>query len=598
MPLKIEDYALIGDTQTAALVGKDGSIDWLCLPRFDSGACFAALLGDSSNGRWLLAPKEKVRKVTRRYEPDSLVLVTEFETAHGAVEVIDCMTPRDVIPDLVRMVRGVRGEVEMTMELVIRFGYGAIVPWVSCRNGALHAVAGPDALVLESSVRTKGKGLTTVSSFVVERGQSVPFRLAWYPSHTHPPKMTPAAIALDETRSFWRDWTAACTYEGEWREEVMRSLITLKALTYGPTGGIVAAPTMAIPESIGGMRNWDYRYCWIRDATFTLYALMLAGYRAEASAWREWLVRAVAGDPSQLQIVYGPAGERALWEIEIPWLSGYEGSKPVRIGNAAVNQFQLDVYGELLDTMHQARKTGVGRDGQSWALERALLGFLETGWEKPDSGLWEIRGEPRHFTHSKMMAWVAVDRAVKAIERFGHEGPLDKWRRLRDRIKEEVCERGFDRTRNAFTQFYGSRQLDASLLMMPLVGFLPATDERVRGTVRAIEKELLHEGFVRRYSPEESEHVDGLPAGEGVFLACTFWLADNYALDGRIDEARVVFQRLLDIRNDVGLLSEEYDPIARRLLGNFPQAFSHVGIINTAHNLSPQKAKPAERRRD
>jgi GH15 family glucan-1,4-alpha-glucosidase len=597
MPLAIEDYAIIGDTQTAALVGKDGSIDWLCLPRFDSGACFAALLGDASNGRWLIAPKAKARKVTRRYEPDSLVLVTEFETADGVVQVIDCMTPRDVIPDLVRMVRGVRGEVEMTMDLVIRFAYGSVVPWVSRRGGALHAIGGPDALLLESEVPTKGKGLTTVASFVVREGQSVPFRLTWYPSHTQPPKMTPPARAIDETRAFWREWTSACTYEGEWRDEVMRSLITLKALTYAPTGGIVAAPTMALPECIGGVRNWDYRYCWIRDATFTLYALMLAGYRTEAAAWRDWLVRAVAGDPSQLQILYGPAGERGLWEIEIPWLGGYAGSKPVRIGNAAMHQFQLDVYGELLDTMHQARKAGVGVDGKSWALERAFMHFLETGWEKPDSGVWEIRGKPRHFTHSKMMAWVAVDRAVKAIERFGHDGPVDKWRSLRDRIKDEVCERGFDSSRNTFTQFYGSRQLDASLLMMPLVGFLPASDERVRGTVRAIEKDLLCDGFVLRYSPEESEHVDGLPRGEGVFLACTFWLADNYALDGRVDEARALFQRLLDIRNDVGLLAEEYDPIARRLLGNFPQAFSHVGLINTAHNLS-QKTKPAVHRRE
>jgi GH15 family glucan-1,4-alpha-glucosidase len=596
MPLNIEDYAIIGDTQTAALVGKDGSIDWLCLPRFDSSACFAALLGDASNGRWLLAPKGQVRKVTRRYEPGSLVLVTRFETDDGAVDVVDFMPPRDVTPDLVRIVRGVRGTVEMAMELVIRFEYGSIVPWVVRRGGALHAVAGPDALLLDSTVPTKGKGLTTVASFSVYEGQSVPFLLAWYPSHLAPPKIVPPARALEETLGFWREWSAQCSYDGEWREEVLRSLVTLKALTYAPTGGIVAAPTMGLPERIGGVRNWDYRYCWIRDATFTLYALMLAGYRAEARAWREWLLRAIAGDPSQLQILYGPAGERGLWEIEIPWLPGYEGSKPVRIGNAAMHQFQLDVYGELLDTMHQARKAGVDGDGKSWALERALLRFLETGWEKPDAGVWEIRGEPRHFTHSKMMAWVAIDRAVKAIERFGHEGPLDKWRRLRDRIKDEVCERGFDRSLNAFTQSYGSRRLDASLLMMPLVGFLPASDERVRGTVRAIERDLLKGGFVLRYSPDESEAVDGLPRGEGVFLACTFWLADNYALDGRVDEARVVFQRLLDIQNDVGLLSEEYDPEARRLLGNFPQAFSHVGLINTAHNLS-QRTKPAEHRR-
>ncbi len=595
MPLKIEDYALIGDTQTAALVGKDGSIDWLCLPRFDSGACFSALLGEPSNGRWLLAPKGRVRRLTRRYEPGTLILVTTFETDEGAVEIVDFMPPRDVTPDLVRMVRGVRGTVEITMELVIRFEYGSAVPWVARYNGALRAVAGPNALLLQAGAATEGKDLTTVSSFVVHEGEVVPFLLAWYPSHLEPPKVVPAPIALEDTRSFWREWSSQCRYAGEWREEVLRSLITLKALTYAPTGGIVAAPTMALPESIGGVRNWDYRYCWLRDATFALYALMLAGYRAEASAWRDWLLRAVAGDPSQLQILYGPAGERSLWEIEIPWLGGYEGSKPVRVGNAAVHQFQLDVYGELLDTMHQARRIGANGERQSWALERTLLRFLETGWKKPDAGLWEIRGEPRHFTHSKVMAWVAFDRAVKAIERSGHEGSLEKWRSLRDCIKTEVCERGYDRSRGTFTQFYGSRQLDASLLMMPLVGFLPASDERVRGTVRAIERELMRDGFVLRYSPEDSELVDGLPPGEGVFLACTFWLADNYALDGRVDEARAMFQRLLAIANDVGLLAEQYDPAARRLLGNFPQAFSHVGLINTAHNLS-QEVKPAEHR--
>jgi len=596
MPLKIEDYALIGDTQTAALVGKDGSIDWLCLPRFDSPACFAALLGEPSNGRWRLAPKGKIRKVTRRYEPGTLILITEFVTEDAAVEVIDCMPPRDMVPDLVRIVRGVRGATEMEMELVIRFEYGSAVPWATRRDGALHAIAGPNALVLRAGVETTGKDLTTVASFTVKEGESVPFLLGWYPSHTEPPKSIDPLVAVDETRTFWRDWSAQCTYTGEWREPVLRSLITLKALTYAPTGGIVAAPTMGLPERIGGVRNWDYRFCWIRDATFTLYALMSAGFYAEASAWREWLLRAIAGDPSQLQIVYGTGGERTLWEIEIPWLPGYEGSRPVRVGNAAVHQFQLDVYGELLDVMHQARKTGVGGDSRSWSLERTLLRFLETGWKKADSGLWEARGEPRHFTHSKVMAWVAFDRAVKAIERFGQEGPLEKWKRLRDRIKKEICERGFDRSRNTFTQFYGSRQLDASLLMMPLVGFLPPSDERIRGTVGAIERELLRNGFVLRYSPEDSEHVDGLPGGEGVFLACTFWLADNYALGGRTDEARALFEKLLGITNDVGLLSEEYEPAARRLLGNFPQAFSHVMLINTAHNLSP-KLKPAEHRR-
>jgi GH15 family glucan-1,4-alpha-glucosidase len=597
MPLKIEDYALIGDTQTAALVGKDGSIDWLCLPRFDSGACFAALLGDASNGRWVIAPKGKIRRSSRRYEQGTLILVTEFETDGGTVQLIDCMPPRDVLPDLVRIVRGVRGQVEMSLELVIRFEYGSAVPWVSREGGILRAIAGPNALWLKSPVKTTGKELSTVASFTVREGESVPFLLGWYPSHTPPPNYVDAELALEETRTFWRDWASQCSYQGEWREEVLRSLITLKALTYAPTGGIVAAPSMGLPERIGGVRNWDYRYCWIRDATFTLYALMLGGFRAEAAAWRDWVLRAVAGDPSQLQIVYGTAGERSLWEIEIPWLPGYEGSKPVSVGNAAVHQFQLDVYGELADVLHQARKAGVGGDGRSWALERALLRFLETGWKKPDAGIWEVRGQTRHFTHSKVMAWVAFDRAVKAIERFGQDGPLEKWRKLRDRVRDEICDKGYDRSRNTFTQFYGGRQLDAALLMMPLVGFLPPSDERIQGTVRAIERELLRDGFVLRYSPEESEHVDGLPSGEGVFLPCTFWLADNYALSGRVDEARVVFERLLAIRNDVGLLSEEYDPDARRLLGNFPQAFSHVGLVNTAHNLS-EKTKPAEYRRE
>jgi GH15 family glucan-1,4-alpha-glucosidase len=595
MSQRIEDYALIGDSETAALVGKDGSIDWLCLPRFDSGACFASLLGDSRNGRWLIAPKGEVQRVTRRYEPGTLVLVTEFETDDGAVAITDCMTPRDRQPDVLRVVRGLRGEVPMTMELVIRFEYGLVVPWVSTRGGLYHAIAGPNALWLRTDVPLVGKDLTTVADFSVREGQTVPFHLGWYPSHLETPERIDPEAALKQTRSSWNEWSSACKYEGEWRDQVLRSLITLKALTFAPTGGIVAAPTMGLPERIGGVRNWDYRYCWIRDATFTLYALMLAGYRDEAQAWRDWLLRAVAGDPSQLQIVYGTSGERCLWEIELPWLAGYEGSRPVRVGNAAVHQFQLDVYGELVDTMHQARKAGIADDAHSWELERALLRFLEKGWATPDSGIWETRGEPRHFTHSKVMAWVAFDRAVKAIERFRREGPLERWKALRDAIKTEVCERGFDRSRNTFTQFYGSEQLDAALLMIPLVGFLPASDERVRGTLSAIERELVRGGFVLRYSPDQSQQVDGLPAGEGVFLPCTFWLADNYALAGRLDEARDVFERMLAITNDVGLLSEEYDPTARRMLGNFPQAFTHVGLINTAHNLSP-RTKPAARR--
>jgi GH15 family glucan-1,4-alpha-glucosidase len=596
MALKIEDYALIGDTHTAALVSKDGSIDWLCWPRFDSGACFAALLGSPTNGRWLLAPKGNIRRVTRRYEPGTLVLVTEFTTDEGVVEVHDLMPPRDVTPDLVRIVKGLRGRVEMQTELVIRFDYGSVVPWVVSRDGALHAIAGPNALYLRTPVKTVGRGLTTVATFEVQRGQSVPFVLGWYPSHERPPPPSDAECKLRDTLTWWRDWTAQCTYTGEWRDEVVRSLITLKGLTYAPTGGIVAAPTMGLPEQLGGVRNWDYRYCWIRDATLTLYALLQAGFHSEAVAWRDWLLRAVAGDPAELQIMYGPAGERNLWEIEIPWLSGYESSSPVRIGNAAVHQFQLDVYGELLDTFYLARGTGIREDPRSWAIERSLLRFLETGWREPDSGLWEVRGPRRQFTHSKVMAWVAVDRAVKTVERFGNKGPLEEWRKLRAKIKDEICEKGFDSSRNTFTQYYGSKRVDASLLMMAKVGFLPPSDPRLRGTVAVIERDLMREGFVFRYAPEVSQHIDGLPAGEGVFLACTFWLADNYALMGRVGEARQLFEKLLALTNDVGLLSEEYDLPAKRLLGNFPQAFSHVSMINTARSLS-DATKTAEHRR-
>jgi GH15 family glucan-1,4-alpha-glucosidase len=594
MPLKIEDYAIIGDTHTAALVGKDGSIDWLCVPRFDSGACFAALLGSPANGRWSIAPRGDAGRVARHYESDTLVLVTEWTTAGGVVEVRDFMPISAKNPAVMRVVRGVRGRVDMSMELIIRFDYGSSVPWVSRQEGAVRAIVGPDALWLRADVKTEGRDFTTQASFSVEEGQVVRFSLGWYPSHQGLPPPVDVDAHLAQTMAWWREWASQCVYRGEWRDDVVRSLVTLKALTYEPTGGIVAAPTMGLPEKIGGVRNWDYRYCWIRDATFTLYSLLLSGYRDEAIAWRDWLVRAVAGDPSQLQIVYGPAGERNLWEIEIPWLPGYEASSPVRIGNLAVRQFQLDVYGEMLDAMYQARRIGVGGDGQAWALELELMKFLESGWQKPDSGLWEMRGPPRHFTHSKLMAWVGVDRVIKSARQFEDRGPIERWSKLGDRIKAEICERGYDPSRQTFTQYYGSRQLDASLLMMAQVGFLPPTDERIRGTVAAIERELLRDGLVLRYS-EDSEHVDGLPPGEGVFLACSYWLADNYALMGRAAEGRRLFEMLLGLRNDVGLLSEEYDPVARRMLGNFPQAFSHVGLINTAHNLS-EALSPAEHR--
>jgi GH15 family glucan-1,4-alpha-glucosidase len=594
MALRIEDYALIGDTHTAALVGKDGSIDWLCLPRFDSGACFAALLGTPAHGRWQLVPKGGVRRVTRRYDPETLVLVTEMTAEHGTVEVCDFMSIIGEGPCVVRIVRGVKGHVEMTMELVIRFDYGSSVPWVSRHNGAIRAIAGPNALWFRSDVETRGKDLTTLASFSVKKGQAVHFAMGWYPSHRDLPEPIDPEAALTQTLAWWRDWAAQCTYQGEWREQVVRSLLTLKALTYEPTGGILAAPTMSLPERIGGVRNWDYRYCWIRDATFTLYSLMLTGYRSEAVAFRDWLVRAVAGDPSQLQIVYGPAGERSLWEIEIPWLPGYEGSRPVRVGNLAYQQLQLDVYGEVLDALYQARRIGIGGDARAWALERQLVRSLESRWREPDAGLWEVRGPPRHFTHSKVMAWVAVDRAVKTAERFGHSGPVGTWRRLRDEIKDEVCRSGYDSERGAFTQYYGSKRVDAALLMMAQVGFLPADDPRIRGTIAAIEQDLMRHGLVLRYA-EDSEHVDALPPGEGVFLPCSFWLADNYALTGRTTDARRLFETLLSLRNDVGLLSEEYDPVGRRMLGNFPQAFTHVGLINTAHNLSETES-PAEHR--
>ena len=594
--MRIEDYALIGDTQTAALVGRDGSIDWLCLPRFDSNACFAALLGDAGNGRWLLAPEGGARRTTRRYRGDSLVLETTFATADGTVRVVDCMPPREDELGLVRVVEGVHGRVRMRSELVIRFDYGRSIPWVRRLDGVLSAVAGPDALVLDTPVHTHGEGFTTVSSFEVAAGERVPFLLEWHPSHRRWSGRRRDALAeLAATQAWWDQWVRRCTYRGPWRDAVVRSLVTLKALTFEPTGGIVAAPTTSLPEDLGGVRNWDYRFCWLRDATFTLDALMAAGYEAEAVAWRDWLLRAVAGHPADLQIMYGVAGERLLPEVELAWLGGYEGSRPVRVGNAAVEQFQLDVYGEVMDALHQARDIGVEPGGPAWEVQRALMDFLESHWRDPDEGLWEVRAGPRHFTHSKVMAWVAADRAVKAVERFGLPGPRDRWAALRDTIHADVCARGYDADRQTFTQAYDRPGLDAALLLIPQVGFLPPDDPRVLGTVAAIERELCDGGLVHRYAVDRA--VDGLGGTEGAFLACTFWLADAYALTGRRDEAVATFERLLDLRNDVGLLSEQYDPATRRQLGNFPQAFSHVPLVNSAQNLSAGGG-PAQRRRD
>ncbi|HTE52998.1 MAG TPA: glycoside hydrolase family 15 protein [Kofleriaceae bacterium] len=595
MSRPIEDYAVVGDTRTAALVSIDGSVDWLCAPRFDSGAFFAALLGEDRHGRWLLAPTDPIRRSTRRYRDGTLVLETEHTTDGGVVRVIDFMPPGEPTPNLIRVVEGVSGRVQMCMELIIRFDYGRIVPWVRSSRGTLLAVAGPDALVLRTPVEVRGRDMTSVATFTVEAGQRIPFALSWFPSHEEAPAPLDVDREIDEAETWWRAWSARCTYQGPWRDAVLGSLITLKALTYSPTGGIVAAATTSLPEALGGTRNWDYRYSWLRDATFTLYALMLGGYSEEAGAWRDWLLRAVAGDPAQLQVMYGVAGERRLTELTLDWLPGYAGSQPVRIGNAAVHQLQLDVYGEVSDVLYQARKSGIERDPFAWSVQRAMLDFLERAWQAPDEGLWEVRGPRQHFTHSKMMTWVAFDRAVKCVERFKLEGPVDRWRGMRDAIHADVCAHAFDRSIGAFTQAYGSPLLDASVLMAALVGFLPATDERVLGTVAVIERELVSHGLVRRYSTHQTD--DGLPPGEGAFLACSFWLADNYALVGRTDDACALFERLIGLRNDVGLLSEEYDPVAGRMLGNFPQAFSHVGLVNTAFNLTPQQVAPASERK-
>ncbi len=589
MPLSIEDYAMIGDGHTAALVGRNGSIDWLCLPRFDTDACFAALLGGPANGRWLLAPADGAGKVSRRYREGTLILETDFETEDGSVRVIDCMPMTDGRRNVVRIVEGLKGRVPMRMELIMRMDYGSVVPWVHHADGMLMATAGPDTLELHSTVEMHGENMMTVAEFAVRDGERLSFSLAHRPSHEKPEPVVDAEWAVRATEKVWRDWSRRCAYEGPWREAVVRSLITLKALIYHPTGGIVAAPTTSLPEQWGGVRNWDYRYCWIRDATFTLNAMLLAGYHEEATAWREWLLRAVAGRPENLQILYSITGRRRLDEVELPWLSGYANSRPVRVGNAASTQFQLDVYGEVMDTLHLARAAGLEPERASWEIQVVVLQFLERHWQDPDEGIWEVRGPRRHFTHSKVMAWVAFDRAVKDAERFGLDGPIDRWRQTRDAIHAQICERGFDSKRNTFVQSYGSPLLDASLLLMPLVGFLPGDDPRLRGTVEAIEKELMVDGLVLRYSTDTD--VDALPPGEGVFLPCSFWLADCLALIGRRDEALALFERLLKLANDVGLLAEEYDTQKKHLLGNFPQALTHMALVNTARLLSmPQDA--------
>ncbi len=586
MTLPIEDYGIIGDLHTAALVGRDGSIDWLCLPRFDSAACFSKLLGTDDHGYWKLAPKGAHLATHRRYRGDSLVLESEFVTPSGTVRVIDCMPIRERHPEVVRLVEGVRGSVEMEMTLTIRFGYGQIVPWVRRLDGTLSAIAGPDGLSLWTPVHTEGQDMSTVARFTVVEGQRVPFSLSWFAASDEPPRPVDAVYAIADTENWWRQWIEQCSYEGEYKEAVVRSLITLKALTYEPTGGIVAAATTSLPETLGGSRNWDYRFCWLRDATLTLEALMRGGFYDEAMAWRDWLLRAVAGDPSQMQIMYGAAGERRLDEWEVDWLPGYEGSAPVRVGNAAAGQFQLDVYGEVMSALYEATRSGDSFERPAWDLQQALMGFLHDEWRQPDDGIWEVRGPRRHFTHSKVMAWVAIDRAIKTIEESGAEGPLDRWKQVRQEIHDQVCEEGFNADKGSFTQYYGSDQLDASLLMIPLVGFLPATDPRVKGTIEAVERELLDGGFVLRYRTADTGDVDGLTGREGAFLACSFWLADCLAMIGRTDDARQMFDRLLALRNDLGLLSEEYDAVAGRLVGNFPQAFSHVSLVNSAAKLS------------
>jgi GH15 family glucan-1,4-alpha-glucosidase len=582
----IEDYGLIGDLQTAALVGRDGSVDWLCLPRFDSPACFAALLGDAENGRWLLAPRAGGDCTNRRYRGDTLILESTWETDTGTVRVLDLMPPRGEAADVVRIVEGVTGRVPMRSELTLRFDYGHIVPWVRQVDGELAAVAGPDAVWLRSPVRLEGRDRATHAEFEVAAGDRVPFVLTYAASHLPRPHPVDPEQALTGTESFWTDWIARCSYDGEWTDAVRRSLLTLKALTHAPAGGIVAAATTSLPEALGGSRNWDYRYCWLRDATFTLQALLGSGYEKEARAWREWLLRAVAGDPADLRIMYALDGSRRIPEYELPWLSGYAGSGPVRVGNAAAAQFQLDVWGEVLDGLHWSRTSGLTPDEDAWSLQKALLDFLEGHWADPDNSLWEVRGDRRPFVHSKVMAWAGLDRGVQAVERFGLDGPVDRWRKLRQEVHDDVCAHGYDPDRGTFTQYYGSTGLDAALLLLPRVGFLPPDDPRIVGTVEAVQRELSQDGLLLRYHPDADGGVDGLAGHESPFLACSFWLADALSLMGRQQQARQLFERLLGLRSDLGLLSEEYDTRAGRQVGNTPQAFSHVGLVNTASQLS------------
>jgi len=593
MSSHIEDYALIGNMRTAALVARDGSIDWLCVPQFDSPACFAALLGRHGHGHFQLTPVARHTATRRRYRDRTLILETEIDTDAGTVRLIDCMPLWPERLDVVRIVEGLRGRVPMRMELVMRFGYGVVTPWVRRVDGALLATAGPHSIELRTPIATRGERYTTVADFTIARGQRVPFVLTHFASHLPRPVQIDPYAALDQTEFAWRAWCAQSTYDGRWKDAVVQSLVVLKAMTYAPTGGIVAAPTTSLPERIGGIRNWDYRYCWLRDATFMLYALLLAGYRDEARAWREWLLRAAAGRPRDLQVLYGVAGERQLVELELPWLPGFRRSAPVRIGNKAATQFQLDVYGEVIDAFSLARAAGLEQNADAWAFQRVLLEFLESNWDQPDNGIWEIRGERQHFTHSKVMAWCALDRGIQAVERMHLEGPARRWRAVRDKVHATICKRGFDARKNTFVQRFGSRDLDASLLQLPLVGFLPPSDTRIQGTIAAIERELVVDGLVMRYLP--GNRSDGLPPHEGAFLPCSFWLADALALAGRRSDAVALFERLLALRNDVGLLSEEYDYRRRRLVGNFPQTLTHVALVNTACNLS-QRGGPSEHR--
>ncbi len=599
--LPIEDYALIGDCKSAALVGRNGAIDWLCLPRFDSPACFAALLGNAEHGCWIIAPEDPHPRVTRAYRDTTMVLDTTFETDGGAVAITDFMAVGHENSSVIRLVRGLRGRVAMQMRLCLRFDYGISIPWVTRLpdHHGIIAIAGPDMAVLRCGVPLHGKDLTTAAAFTVDAGDQVPFVLSHGPSHLPPPPVRDAAVELSRTEAFWSEWSGRSPADDQshsppnkkYQDAVRRSLVTLKALTYAPTGGIVAAPTTSLPERLGGQRNWDYRYCWLRDATLTLLALMQAGHYEEAQAWRDWLQRSIAGSAEQIQIMYGLSGERRLDEWQVPWLPGYQGAAPVRIGNGAAGQVQLDVYGEVMDALHHARIGGLDSPPSTWALQRGIIDHLSRIWEAPDEGMWEVRGGPQNFTLSKVMAWVALDRAVRDAEQYQLPAPLREWRALRDTIHARVCRDGFDEGRNSFVQSFGSKHLDAGLLLLPMVGFLPPEDPRIRGTLAAIEQELVQDGLVLRYRTDH-DTPDGMPPGEGAFLACSFWLADNLRLQNRLTEAQELFERLLALRNDVGLLAEEYDVANKRQVGNFPQAFSHVALINTALSLRNRPTAP------